>query len=158
MSRRIALALSFSMTIVVAFAVASFASQAGWLQAKSDDPVAAVETAAPLEGALEPTTIQPVVITDYVYQDIPIIVPNSQQAAAPPPVPATAAPQPTSPPAPAAQVIAPAPNDQSREVDPRPVLQQVSASLDDGDWDEDDGEHEEEHEQEHESRREDNDD
>jgi hypothetical protein len=33
MSRRIALALSFSLTIVVTFALVSFASQAGWLEA-----------------------------------------------------------------------------------------------------------------------------
>lgn len=147
MSRRIALALSFSMTIVVAFAVATLASQAGWLQAKPDEPVAAVEASAPLEGALDPTTIQPVVITDYVYQDIPVIVPSSQQAVAPTPAP-TAVPQPTSPPAPQVQVIAPAPNDQSRQVDPRPVLQQVSSPHDDGDGDEDDEEHE--YEEEHE--------
>jgi len=36
MSRRIALALSFCLTIVVTFAVVSFASQAGWLEAKSN--------------------------------------------------------------------------------------------------------------------------
>jgi type IV secretory pathway VirB10-like protein len=146
MSRRIALALSFSMTVVVAFAIASFASQAGWLQARPDEPEAAAVEAAPAPPDSE--TLEPLVITDYVYQDVPVVVPSSQQASTPPPA-ATAPPQPTQPPA---QTVAPAsaaaqptsePPSQSFEQQVRQIL-----SSDDGDEDEweDDEYGEDEHE------------
>jgi len=75
MSRRIALAFSLALTVVVAFAVASFATQAGWLQAQQDPEFANAEN-----NSAQPTqptnfTLQePVVITEYVYQDIPVVV------------------------------------------------------------------------------------
>ena len=96
MSRRIALALSFSLTVVMTFALASFASQAGWLEAKSD----ANEEAAVAEEVLEPapppeSNVQqePVVITEYVYMDVPASTPPAQVATAAPPAPT---PQPAS--------------------------------------------------------------
>jgi hypothetical protein len=94
MSRRIALALSFSLTIVVTFAVVSFASQAGWLEAKSngDDETAVVE---PEPSPTAELTVQqePRVITEYVYVDVPAgAPPAAPQATAPP---ATPTPQPT---------------------------------------------------------------
>jgi hypothetical protein len=94
MSRRIALAFSLALTVVVAFAVASFATQAGWLQAQSDPEVANAENSSPQP--LQPTdfTLQePVVITEYVYEDVPVIVsrasesePNAAVTSDPPPV------------------------------------------------------------------------
>lgn len=75
MSRRIALAFSLALTVVVAFAVASFSTQAGWLQAQQDPEFANAEN-----NSAQPTqptnfTLQePVVITEYVYQDIPVVV------------------------------------------------------------------------------------
>jgi hypothetical protein len=152
MSRRIALALSFSMTVVVAFAIASFASQAGWLQARPDEPEAAAVEAAPAPPDSE--TLEPLVITDYVYQDVPVVVPSSQQASTPPPA-ATAPPQPTQAPAP---TVAPAsaaaqPISEPASEDFEQQVRQQLLSFDDGDedeWEEDEYGEDEHEDQEHE--------
>jgi len=93
MPRRIALALSFTLTVMIAFAVASFASQAGWLQAQSDNTEAAAAE-EPAQPSLPPDfgLQDPLVITEYVYQDIPVVVSRSQEA--PPSVEATPEPTP----------------------------------------------------------------
>jgi hypothetical protein len=80
MSRRIALAFSLALTVVVAFAVASFASQAGWLQAQSKPEVASAENSSPQPP--QPTDFgwqEPVVITEYVYQDVPVVVSRASE-------------------------------------------------------------------------------
>jgi hypothetical protein len=94
MSRRIALAFSLALTVVVSFAVASFATQAGWLQAQSDPEVANADNSSPQP--VQPTDFmlqEPVVITEYVYEDIPVVVsraaegePNAAVTPNPPPV------------------------------------------------------------------------
>jgi len=91
MSRRIALAVSFALTVVVTFAVASFASQAHWLEAKSDQTETAVATQAPEETSGQEEAVakqEPVIVTEYVYVDVPV---ERQQPAAPA---ATASPSP----------------------------------------------------------------
>lgn len=85
MSRRIALSLSFAITVVISFAVASFASQAGWLQAKAGPTEAAEETMAEPGPSEAPGTQEPIVITEYVYQDIPVVVPQRASGADPAP-------------------------------------------------------------------------
>ncbi len=75
MTRRLALACSFALTIVVSVAVASLVSQAGWLgrpgsSAEADALLQAPEpTVAPVEAAPPP----PQVVTDYVYVDVPVV-------------------------------------------------------------------------------------
>jgi hypothetical protein len=70
MSRRIALALSFSLTVVVSFAVMSFASQAGWLETKSaagsDEATLTDEPIDPTAAPAEAIQAEPIVITEYV--------------------------------------------------------------------------------------------
>jgi hypothetical protein len=152
MSRRVALAFSFSMTVVVAFAVASLASQAGWLQAgPGEAEVAAVEE-IPAEAVMaapsQPAALEPLVITEYVYQDVPVVVPNSQQAPTAPPA-ATAVPQPAQP---TAQVEASGDFEQSdpssRQEDQHQPAPQQSSSYHDDDGDDDAEEHEDEEEHE----------
>jgi hypothetical protein len=88
MPRRIALALSFALTIVVAFAVASFASRAGWLQAEPDPQLANAQDTSPAPQLPPDSGLQePIVITEYVYQDIPVVIsraPEGTNAAVPP--------------------------------------------------------------------------
>jgi hypothetical protein len=93
MPRRIALALSFALTIVVAFAVASFASRAGWLQAEPDTELANAQDTSPAPQLPPDSGLQqPLVVTEYVYQDIPVVVSRAQEgtnasAVAPEPTP-----------------------------------------------------------------------
>jgi hypothetical protein len=90
--RRFALPLSLTLTVFIAFAVASFASKAGWLQAQSDNTdVASADAPVEPSPTADLSTPEPLIVTDYVYQDIPVYV---TREAAPAPT-ATAAPQPT---------------------------------------------------------------
>lgn len=156
MSRRAALALSFTLTVVVAFAVASFASQAGWLQAQSDNTEAAT-----VEDTIQPQPVdygwqEPLVITEYVYQDIPVVVTRGEASAPPEPTPVIVP----------AQVVST--SESSVDSTPTnaaasPVNQQPEPQLSwsyDGDGEDDEDfhdEHEDEHEHEHESEHEDDD-
>ena len=82
MPRRIALALSFALTVVVAFAVASFASRAGWLQAEPDTELANAQDTSPAPQLPPESGLQePIVITEYVYQDIPVVISRAPEGA-----------------------------------------------------------------------------
>jgi hypothetical protein len=135
MSRRIALACSLALTVVVAFAVASLASQSGWLQAQSGPALeaSALEAAAQPAGAAGPGSLAPIVITEYVYQDIPVIVPAGWQAVSPSASPQVVDPQAT---VPAGAVTGNAGDQQGQ-----PVLQPTSWRDDDDDDDFDDDRH-----------------
>ena len=152
MSRRIALALSFSLTVVMTFALASFASQAGWLEAKSD----ANEETAVVEEVLEPAAPpesnvqqEPVVITEYVYMDVPASTPPAQVATAAPPAPA---PQPaailqstgTGSGSGSASAVS-APRQAPQPAQPSPTTRRTGSSAGDSHGDDED-EHEDEHE------------
>ena len=85
MSRRIALACSFALTLVVSFAVASLASQAGWLGAQSEPTEATQEASLPESAPPSPPAapaeqLEPIVITEYVYEDVQVIVPSREEA------------------------------------------------------------------------------
>jgi hypothetical protein len=164
MSRRIALALSFSLTVVVTFALVSLASQAGWLEAKSGDhaQVAAIEPEPP--ATLEPTIQpEPRVITEYIYVDVPAVSQPAQQAAAPPATPTsqpTAAAQQGSGNADSAAVQprAPAPTAQPKQAGPNPTQSPSASGPTRRDSDDDDHEHEEEQEHEEEKEHEEHED
>ena len=164
MSRRIALAVSFALTVVVTFAVASFASQAHWLEAKSDQTETAVATQAPEETSGQEEAVakqEPVIVTEYVYVDVPV---ERQQPAAPA---ATASPSPQpSPPQAQAGVSQASGSDGpptsalSRREEPTAAHTLAPSSRTLGDREDDaeqpdDDEHE--HEQEHETEHEDDD-
>jgi hypothetical protein len=90
--RRFALPLSLTLTVFIAFAVASFASKAGWLQAQSDNSdVVSAEAPAEPSPTADLSTPESLIVTDYVYQDIPVYV--TREAA--PAATKTAAPEPT---------------------------------------------------------------
>ena len=159
MSRRIALALSFSLTIVVTFALVSFASQAGWLEAKSGgDEEAAVIEPQPSPTA-EPTVQQePRVITEYVYVDVPVGAPPAQQAADPPATPTpqpTAVPQQSSPNTGSAISVQPSQSEQPTQPARSPSTSGPTSRSAEPEDDED--EHEEEHEHEEHEEHEDDD-
>lgn len=97
MSRRPALAVSFALTLLVAFAVASLASQAHWLEAKSDQADDAVAMQAPEDTSSQDEAVsqEPVIITEYQYEDIFVERPKPAPPAAPTasPTPQPAPPQ-----------------------------------------------------------------
>lgn len=76
MTRRLALACSFALTIVVSVAVASFASQAGWLAttSQSAEADALTEVYEPTTEVIEAAVVaEPQIVTDYVYVDVPVV-------------------------------------------------------------------------------------
>jgi hypothetical protein len=89
MPRRFALAASLALTVIVAFAVASMASNAGWLKTQPGEPdeVAVAEAASQPANFPERSAIEPMVITEYVFEDVPIVLPSRQTVEAPAPAP-----------------------------------------------------------------------
>ena len=158
MSRRIALALSFSLTIVVTFALVSFASEAGWLEAKSGgDEEAAVIEPEPSPTA-EPTVQQePRVITEYVYVDVPASAPPAQQAAPPATPTPMAAPQQVASNTGSAVSVQPHQSGQPTQP-PSATGASRGGEPEDHDDDEDEDNDEQEHEHEHEEHEEHEDD
>jgi hypothetical protein len=142
MSRRIAIAFSLALTVVVTLAVASLASQAGWLQAQSDlEEETAVVEEAPRPAA--PRELDPIVITKYVYEDVPVVVPASQA-----PFTATAVPQPTAVPQASEPVSVTTFSTDNRQDSGRSVAPSTSSHS--GDWDDDDDEDEDREDEERE--------
>ena len=148
MSRRIALALSFSLTVVMTFALASFASQAGWLEAKSDaneETAVAEQVSEPAPPPESNVQQEPVVITEYVYMDVPASTPPAQVATAAPPAPQPAAIlQSTGTGSGSASAVS-APRQAPQPAQPSPTTRRTGSSAGDSHGDDED-EHEDEHE------------
>lgn len=99
MPRRFALAAALAMTVVVTYSLVVVGANAGLFSAKGDQTEAAdvpayvaPAIAAPEEAPTALPTQAPVVITEYVYVDVPAPRPAGQQAPTMPPAPTATAP------------------------------------------------------------------
>jgi hypothetical protein len=89
MTRRVALAFSFGITVVVSFAVASLGMQAGWFG--GGEGLAAAEQAGQLSSAPDAPAAVDGVLTEVVVVDVPVAAQAAAAAASQPVAPAAAA-------------------------------------------------------------------